>query len=90
MSNFWLFLDSFNNMHVTTCFIIYQTLFVLDSVPRSTQKKEPGVADLVRASARLGWREHEVTGSGGLHVTGPHAKQLKRGEEEGANPEVTL
>lgn len=59
-------------------------------MPRSAKKKEPRVADLVRAGARLGGREHEVTGSGGLHVTDPNAEQLKRGEEEGANPEVPL
>lgn len=60
-----------------SCFTELICSCISDSVSRSAKKKEPGVADLVGASAGLGGRQHEVTGSGGLHVTGPHPEQLK-------------
>lgn len=62
---------------IHSCFTELIWLCFSDSVSRSAKKKEPRVADLVRASAGLGGGQHEVTGSGGLHVTGPHAEQFK-------------
>lgn len=51
-----------------------------DAVPGPAQAEEPGAPDFVRAGAGLGGRGHEEPGERGLHVAGPHANRLQRGE----------
>lgn len=47
------------------------------AVPGPTKAQESRAADLVGAGARLGGRQYEEPGTGGLHVPGPYKKRMQ-------------
>lgn len=49
----------------------------LDAVSGSAKAQEFGASDPVRTRARLGRRQHEEPGSGGLHVPGSCEERLQ-------------